>query len=240
MTAAVQAYYPYFRSTRRISFLALGAAPSEESVDPELRAWETLVNQVELAGAVTQADANVFEVDHAILMQAVSDPIARGAILQSVKQANDLPSAKATSGPMTAAIATASSSQSVTDIINAIFGIGADVPSIQQNVSDIAHGTKLIAKHWWGVELAFTQSGAKALASLIGTNIGKVPALLTALGAIPALAVLAVVSGIVAAVAKGLAAWINAANSSGNGVLLHVYAWIFPFFTASPTPVTVP
>jgi hypothetical protein len=233
-------FYPYYGHKGAVRFAALGPRAIASQPNDELQAWEDVVNRVETMGVISE-DSGEFLVNPELLAAAFPDAITRHSVLQAVAAANATPLAPpARLATLATAAAPTASGASAADIIKDILGIGADIPNIQQNVTDIAAGTKVVKKHWWGIELAFTQKAAAALGSLLGKNIGGVTTLLSALATIPALAVLGAVSTITAAILKGIAAWIDAANESGNGVLLTLYAWIFPFFLSATTPVRVP
>ncbi len=229
------AFYPFFTPSRTVAFAALDAGP-KGPVQLELAAWQELVNRVEARGAVQLGAGGSFEIDQDALVAAVTDdPIARQAVMGAVARANSVPPA-APAGSRMAAISVAQ----ITAIIDAVLGAGTANATLQQTVTDIATGTKVVRRAWWGLEMAFTPTAAKALGTLLGSNLASIPALLTALSVIPALAVLGVVSGIFATLLKGVGSWIDAADSSANGVELHLYGWILPWISAAPTLVTVP
>ncbi len=243
MTTTSIAFYPYY-SRKGPSPLAAGAAAVSSPPDDELLAWQDVIKKVESAGAVSEVNGE-FLLDKDLLaatFPSTDHAITRHSVMQAVAAANSTPAQVPAhpSAKPAAAAAPAPSGASAADIIGDILGLGANIPSIQQNVTQIANGTKVLKKHWWGVELAFTQDAATALATLLGQNVGGVTTLLTALATIPALAVLGAVSGIASAILKGLAAWVKAAEANGNGMLLTVYAWTIPVLTSASTPVTVP
>jgi hypothetical protein len=232
--AAAQAFYPYFKTTHTSSFFKVLGGDQPDSVTPEIQFWKGVVDTVEKDSVVTQADTGEFEVDHNRLNVALKDASHRHAVLNAVAWANA--AAKVTPGTATKT----PGGKTAADVITGIIGSVPSIGDIEADVKAIAKGTKVVAKHWWGVELAFTDDASVALARLLGKNLSNIPALLTALAAIPALAVLGIVSGIVGAILKLLGEWVTAANAAHNGVLLTMYAWIFPWFAASDTPITVP
>jgi len=242
MTTAIS-FYPYYSRKPAAPQAVLAQMAGTQQSD-ELQAWKDVIRQVESSGAISESNGE-FLVSQALLEQAVTHVMTRHAVLQAVAASNAVPAAPV---PHAAALAGAKAAAldkpkkaTIADIIEDILGVGADVPGIQQNVTDIAAGSKVLKKHWWGIELAFTQKAAAALGALLGKNLGGVTTLLSALAtAIPALAVLTAVSAIASLVLKGVGAWVDAANQSGNGILLTVYAWIFPVFLSASAAVTVP
>lgn len=244
-TSTATTFYPFYSHKPSAGHGGLAqleiSQPSEE-----LLAWRALIGRVDDSGAVTESNGQ-FLVSQQLLAQHFPDVMTRHAVLQAVAASNGVPTAAvlhaAALAPASGATTAADAPErpTVAEIIQDILGIGADVPNIQQNVTDIAAGTKVLKKHWWGVELAFTQQAATALGSLLSKNLGGVTTLLSALGAaIPAIAVLIAVSTAASVILNGVGAWIDSANNSGNGVLLTLYAWIFPFFLSASAPVTVP
>lgn len=229
--ATSSAFYPYFVSARRVSFAAL-SAPEPVSVVAELQAWEDVVNRVEQASAVIEQDGE-FVIDAEALARALPEALSRHAVLQCVSAANLARAPAPAAG--SAALAT-DKALSPADIIKDLLGVGADLPAIEQNVRDIAAGTTVLERRWWGVEIGFTKTAASALTDLLGKNLTSVTTLLATLALIPSLAVLGTVSLIAAALLKGSAEWTKAANTGEHGVLLTLYAWVLPFIRAAQQP----
>lgn len=90
------------------------------------------------------------------------------------------------------------------------------------HVEALIRGTSNGRVNWWGPTVELDEKAAKALAALVGPDLGLI---LTIVGifvpeAAPVLAIVGVVG-------LALAAWIEAAND-GNGVRLGVYFWVIP------------
>jgi hypothetical protein len=78
--------------------------------------------------------------------------------------------------------------------------------------------------HWWGWSLDMNESAALAFKSLLQHDLAGFTAIAAALA--PVSAPLAAASAILTTVATGLAAWITAADTEGNGVTINGYLWI--------------
>jgi hypothetical protein len=199
-----------------------------------------LIQAVENKQAVELING-VFSIHPDLLAEAVPDQQAQLNVLAAVARANsEVTQAQSVHTAAITSQAAASSPPNATTIITQILGNLPSLPKIQQDLTDLAAGTKVIARHWWGLQLALTKTAATALADLVGTQLASLPAVMTTLATIPALAVLGAIAGIVTALFKLVSGWLTQANSGPNGVLLTMLLWFIPVPKASPTPVTVP